>query len=487
MIEHNSPAQPPGRVIRFGCPWHGVVQGGALTTTEGGISHTWTAQPDAGDAWLFAKPGLSAQTTPASQQAMGMEWRNQATLSGWWTRQVYGHALPGGSRSWLASIDGVTYAVHANLALSLGMLSGTVVLRPMTVPGGTTLYKSVSITAPAWRGSNASSVWDVVSISPDGCTVYIGLWGTVGGSSTITYSQASGLRGIAKLTNAGVDSYVPPGAWVKLSLTTGPNAALSVYKTASDAVVFTVISDTNSHTGAQLGPCAGESWYTWEGTYSLYDWEIATLIGITWSASGTQRDIHFIEHRSTEATGTNTDNGTCDLTAYAFSTVTDQLYEMIIRVAGTDVSKCVTAWNQTSTGTIDASGDATTVSTTTNSASVTLNGTTIDTGNVYNSYADTGGITWTIQGTGGALTLGSVVRHTNNAWEIVLWPDTSSFLANPTRYGMVNALSGAVESSAATFSSAAPLADIYAGSVIHASVDPYTQDLHTSASAVCYV
>lgn len=487
MIEYNSPAPQPGRVVRFGCPWHGVVQGGSLTTTEGGVSHAWSTQPDAGDAWLFAKPGLASQTTPAGQQALGMEWRNQATVSGWWERQVYGQPLPGGSKSWVAAIDGVTYAVHANLAISLGMLSGNVVLRPLTIPGGTVVYKSVSVTVPNWRGSNASTVWDVVSISPDGCTVYIGLWGTVGGGSTITYSQASGLRGIAKLTNAGVDSYVPPGAWMKIALTSGPNAALSVYKTASEAVTFTVITDTNSHTGAQLGPCAGETWFTWEGTYSLYDWEIATLIGITWTAGGTQRDIHFVEHRATEDTGTQTDNGTCDPTAYSFSVVKDQLYEMIIRVAGTDVSKCVTAWNQTSTGTIDASGTSTTNSTTDNSASVTVNGNSIDTGTVFNSYADTGGITWTIQGDGGALTLGSVVRHTNNAWEIVLWPDTSSFLSSPTRYGIVNALSGAIETSSATFTSSTPLADLYGGSVIHATVDPYTEDLQTYASAICYV
>ena len=74
---------------RWGWPWHGLCEGGAI-----GSSGKTIPQPAGGNAWLIDK-GLPALTlTPeqiASEAAAGREWRNYGMISG---GQVYGKPFP---------------------------------------------------------------------------------------------------------------------------------------------------------------------------------------------------------------------------------------------------------------------------------------------------------------------------------------------------------------------------------------------------------
>jgi hypothetical protein len=74
--------------VRWGWPYHGLCQGGAI-----GSSGKTIAQPDGGNAWLIDKglPALDiAPGVIASELAEGREWRNYALISG---GQVYGTQL----------------------------------------------------------------------------------------------------------------------------------------------------------------------------------------------------------------------------------------------------------------------------------------------------------------------------------------------------------------------------------------------------------
>lgn len=489
MIENYSPAQQPSRIMRAGNPWHGIVESSTLTTTTGSISKAWPNQPDSGDAWLYKPAGLPTPTTPLDQQALGMEWRNSAVLSGWWERQLYGQELVGGNHAWVADVDGIGHSVHADLTISGGYLSGDVKLRPLTIPAGTTITRSVSLAV-----SDAGH-WDIMAISPDGTTVYIGIWPATYDGNSVVYSQVAGCRGMAKLTYdstqlpAGTHiAYAAPYQWAKIAIGTGATATLSMHRTTAQCVqVFTVLENTSDN-GTLLGPCdeGGDTFYDIQE--SVYDWEMSTLHGISWTESGTEIETHMVVRRRREDASTTTMD--CDdPDGEVFSSVIDYQddYYISIRTGGTNRSTLQVS--QGETGRVTTwfnNGDQASTTPGSSTYSMAMDGHTFSSAPALNVLATTDDTTSStiVDGSSDGF-VAHVVRWTNNAFSLVLVPYQGTWMASPYLGGVVNVLTGARGTATGTVTGTGDFVDtLYAGDEGYIAVDPYSHTLTTSETPI---
>lgn len=95
------PIGPLSRLTIWGCPWHGLVQGGVLELPNA-TQLTWP-QPGRGDTRLIEFSGVAPVSRTVEQAAAdaaaGKQWRHQAILSGE-DAHIYGQALGAGSWLW---------------------------------------------------------------------------------------------------------------------------------------------------------------------------------------------------------------------------------------------------------------------------------------------------------------------------------------------------------------------------------------------------
>ncbi|MCK9386071.1 MAG: hypothetical protein M0Q15_15790 [Nevskia sp.] len=108
---------------RWGWPWHGLCEGGAI-----GSSGKIITQPATGNAWLIDKSLPALDITPAeiaSEALAGREWRNYALIPG---GSVHGQALPANTYihvdadglNWMVTVSGSFPAVNSvRLQLSI--------------------------------------------------------------------------------------------------------------------------------------------------------------------------------------------------------------------------------------------------------------------------------------------------------------------------------------------------------------------------------
>jgi hypothetical protein len=178
------PGDEVGEIVIWGNPWHGVVLGGELTTTVGGITREWL-QPDYGDCFLFQVPEMPAVTRSPEQlaqdEAKGHEWRNYALLTGWFDRQLYGKNLNplAGARNdlkyYYASQPGDVWQVSlAGLSVSGDAASGNVTLRKSVF--GSTETKSLPVSASWTDTFGTSQHFTVHEVTPDGSRAIIAIW-----------------------------------------------------------------------------------------------------------------------------------------------------------------------------------------------------------------------------------------------------------------------------------------------------------------------
>jgi hypothetical protein len=179
----------------WGCPWHGIVSGGNLTTTVGGVIREW-AQPDSGDCWLVKAHDIPEVTRTPEQleldAAAGAEWRDYALLTGWYQRQLYGKPLSSGSTANKRIIylpeAGHGWSAFLNLTAGNTVLTGSIVLSRLKL--GSTEQQTISglSLSLSWPASNGE-YWDVVAVSENGSKIVLGLWSDGNGASS-----GSGLR-----------------------------------------------------------------------------------------------------------------------------------------------------------------------------------------------------------------------------------------------------------------------------------------------------
>jgi hypothetical protein len=249
VITDGLPPRQPCRVVDCGQPWHGLASAGELD--YGGASPMTWITPDSGDCWVVRVPGApgSVQATPLNPDH---EWLDYGLLSGWWERQLYGHALPGGRLSYLyAEGVGDTYIVN---------LSGLTFKTSNTKLGGTVTLKSTNVAASPPAAINlttndltldaARHIFDVVAINADGSEAIIGCWPSSTGGNAITYRADEQNRGAACVSVGGTAYRPVPPTLVKLVLT-ATTATLSLYKAATEVV-------GNSNSGSQT---LGDSLY----------------------------------------------------------------------------------------------------------------------------------------------------------------------------------------------------------------------------------
>lgn len=238
----------------WGCPWHGKVQSGQLTLSNG-QSLEWP-QPDgtgvaenpnnpelwhpenAGYTWLQRMPGLSAvQRTAdelAADQAAGRQWLHQAIVAGGRDAHLHGtriggwiYGAPDGSR-WLAQFAGLlSWTSSGGLSLAghlvrFGVLGGAA--------QRTYIERSLSnamLGQSEWI--DESRYAQVEDISPDGGRAIIALYraDTVGG---LVQELPIGFALLEITGSPGVDLVV----------------ALSVLRTADQTVQAAVVDNSAS-------------------------------------------------------------------------------------------------------------------------------------------------------------------------------------------------------------------------------------------------
>lgn len=108
---------------RWGCPWHGLIQGGQLNTPAGSISYP--VGPGDGSNHLIDF-GMPAVSTPAEHAALGMQWSNKAILG---SGYLHGQQIPAGAwvyrddngANWLvkSSLHGAASSAPSSTTLSL--------------------------------------------------------------------------------------------------------------------------------------------------------------------------------------------------------------------------------------------------------------------------------------------------------------------------------------------------------------------------------
>jgi hypothetical protein len=180
----------------WGCPWHGIVSGGNLTTTVGGVIREWT-QPDWGDCWLVKAHDIPAVERNDEQIALddaeGAEWRNYALLTGWYNRQLYGKKMSAGvdgnQRSIFLPKAGHGWSVFASLNAGGSTLAGNLVFSRLH--RGSSEEQTVAISqAITWPFSTGAH-WDIVAKNADGSKLVIGLWSANAGyPSVMAYKHA---------------------------------------------------------------------------------------------------------------------------------------------------------------------------------------------------------------------------------------------------------------------------------------------------------
>lgn len=129
---------------RWGCPWHGLVEDGALQTPAGA---PYIGYPSHGDTHLVDF-GMPAVDTPPEHQARGMTWLNKAIISG---GRLHGKQLPPGSWIWRDDNDEnwlVTTDLHGS---SDALPSRQVKLTRFGVLGGEKIEHAYSVPCPDFR------------------------------------------------------------------------------------------------------------------------------------------------------------------------------------------------------------------------------------------------------------------------------------------------------------------------------------------------
>jgi hypothetical protein len=244
-------------IVLRGHPWHGIVNGGMLTTTVGGIERAYT-QPDWGDCWLVKAPDIPEVTrTPeqlAIDEAAGAEWTNYALLTGWYYRQVYGHQMSAGADSNQVSVylpkAGYGWSMRANLLAGGTTLGGNLVFSRMEIDS--TEQQTVAISqAVAWPFSTGAH-WELVAKNADGSKLVFGLWSAnaYGTSSPLNFKHGfPNQRARAKVnesTSSGIWStrftrVIAPFQYVLVTLAGGDDETPTI--TATPSLLYT-FSDT---------------------------------------------------------------------------------------------------------------------------------------------------------------------------------------------------------------------------------------------------
>lgn len=351
MLKKASPVAQPSRVTQCGNPWHGLVEAGTLTTTEGAITRAWPNQADSGDAFLLKVPGMPTPTTTPAQTAQGMEWRNSAIISGWWERQLYGQPIPGANMAYLYSAgSGQTWL--ADLSEIILEYNGTL---EVTTFKGYVRFRSTRfqptpeaiVSDYASNGIDDDEYYyrDVVAINADGSAAIIGLWPRYYSASELLYSEAVAARGMGQLTHSSIDYRPPPKALARMeiSLLAGsPVATIEPYmlagemltgsesndETVGNGVSYLVdIDEVATYTGPSSSPelcykiertittsadyAPGEGNVGYESYSSFSTVETREIVGIYYdvAAGGGPKFVELVTQTTTASEYIITDNG----------------------------------------------------------------------------------------------------------------------------------------------------------------------------------
>lgn len=228
---------------RWGWPWHGLCQGGAIGTSGKTIS-----QPLDGDAWLIDKGLPALDMTPAeiaSEAAQGREWRNYAMLSGGlvngtWLPRVLKFGIYETTAFIHVDQDGINWLVNlefgsfpssntCRLNLSIvrfgyfkaGLGPQSPVTKTVDVPCelidlGSSVYRDVALHDVWTNGSKALfCVWLNTSLTADERDVYSAIELSISGSggadgSGLAFSAVE-VKGQSSLTvNQNIDGTYAP-------------------------------------------------------------------------------------------------------------------------------------------------------------------------------------------------------------------------------------------------------------------------------------
>lgn len=197
MIPNKHPhTGPPGRLVTWGSPWHGLVTDGVMALPNA-TTMPYTAGSE-GDVIAFRPPGTVPPPRPPAWRAAdaeaGREWRDYALITGRTQRRLYGqviaphgawlYAAPTGSR-WLMQIDELPAAakdVTAPWALTItatrfgDIALGTAATGELGAVGTPTEQHTLNCTLSDWQQAIAGKAGGDYSLAGVGVVTTCAVW-----------------------------------------------------------------------------------------------------------------------------------------------------------------------------------------------------------------------------------------------------------------------------------------------------------------------
>lgn len=250
------------RPVKFGCPWHGLVEIDTLTLPNSD-QKSWATLNANGDADIvrLASPPSEPNTT-SEEIAAGMEWRNYALVTGK-TRILHGKAM--GTNHWIY-VPSSGNAFHMRIA-AFNSGSGT--------SGGGAISLTIGVRQMAFTGEADSERTFTASLSNIGQGQWDGSDITFSSSQVVLSSQSeTGAKVLIELSYAGAVVGWLEGT-VLGSEKDGISLTLAVAKTREQTMYRTVDSsqsgantDSYAYTYTYAAGWLHSAWY--EGESAVY-------------------------------------------------------------------------------------------------------------------------------------------------------------------------------------------------------------------------